>query len=225
MLDNINRKRLLLIGGVSFAGVGVCYIVGTVLTILIGSAPSSAIDYFASLSSHKLLSLSNFIAFTIADVLLVPSVVALYLALKDVNKKAVTAASVLMLLFVVFDAGVTEYNSLQLVALTQNYSAATTEAQRLAYTQTANSLLSTLPVSTLLSFVISSVAVLIIGLVMLKSTFSRRNAILGVAIGVAGTLAGFYIFLPALSVLLSPSMFVFGVWCVTVGYTISKKHR
>jgi hypothetical protein len=218
-----HSKRLLQVGGVALIGVGVCYVAGTALSLLIGPAPSGAEAYLNALSGHRLLSFSNFLFFALADVLLVPSVIALYLKLKGVNHKATIAASAFMLLFVVFDFAITELNSLQLVSLTQTYTSATSEAQRATYMATANSLLQTLPLSTLLSFVISSVALLIFGLVMLKGNFGKRLALFGVVIGVAGTLGGFYIFVPALALLLSPSMFAFGIWGILTGPKVYKQ--
>ena len=219
---NKPSKRLLQVGAIALVGVGLCYMLGTTFSLLIGPAPSGAQEYMTAISAHKLLSIGNFALFALADILLVPSTMALYVKFRGVNQKAMIAASALMLAFVVFDFAVTEWSSLQLVGLTQTYATATGDTQRIATIATANSLLSTLPLNTLLSFVVSSLGVLVIAWVMLKGGFSRRTAILGIVIGIVGTLGGFYIFVPALSLLLSPSMFAFGIWGVIVGRKIYK---
>jgi hypothetical protein len=215
-------KRMYKVGGVSLVIVGVSYLVAAVLSLMIGPAPSEAVEYMNALSAHRLLSLTNFAFFTLADIFIVPAAIALYLALKDTNKPAMLTASALMILFAVFDAGITELNSFQLVALTQNLAAATSEAQRSAIMVTANSILSTLPIVTLCSFVISSVGLVITASVMLKGSFSKRATLPGLTAGIAGTLGGFYIVVPVLSLLIMPSLIAMGVWGVFAGRAVQK---
>jgi hypothetical protein len=186
---NENRRKLIYkVGGLSLIVVGVSYIVVALLSLMIGPAPSSAIEYMNALSTNRLFSITNFAFFTMADIFLVPASLAAYFALKGVNKKAIAIASTLMITFAVFDALVTESTSFELVSLTQNFSSATNEAQRATVMITAKSLLSTLPASTLCSFAVSSVALLIMAIVMLRSNFSKRAALPGLTAGIAGTI-------------------------------------
>jgi hypothetical protein len=209
-------------GGFSLIIVGISYLIGAALSLIIGPAPSGTIDYMNALASHKLISLINFAFFTLADVFLIPAAICLYYMLKSINKKAITIASLLIIVFAVFDAGITEFASVQLVVLTQNFSAATNDAQRTAIMLTANSLLSTLPISTLCSFVISSVGLLITAIVMKKASFPRLSTLPGVTAGIGGTLGGFYIVVPAFAVLMVPSMFAMGVWGIFAGREVRK---
>jgi hypothetical protein len=76
---------------------------------------------------------------------------------------------------------------------------------------------SMLALSTFYSWVVFSIGVLIISIVMLKGVFSKLTAYLGIAVGIVATVAGFYVFLPALAVLTLPSLVAFGLWCVLAG--------
>jgi hypothetical protein len=220
---NMRSKLMYRIGGISLIIVGLSYLFGALLSLIIGPAPSGAVEYMDALAAHRLLSLTNFAFFTLADICLIPAAIALYHILKGTNKTAMMIASGLIMLFAVFDAVVTELTSFELVALTQNLAAATSEAQCSAIMVTANNLLSTLPPATLCSFVVSSVGLLITALVMLKGTsFSKRAALPGLTAGIAGTLGGFYIMLPALSLLIMPSLIAMGIWGIFAGRRVQK---
>lgn len=224
MIETTMRPKLIYkIGGVSLIIVGLSYLLGAILSLMIGPAPSSAVEYLDALAAHKLLSITNFVFFTLADICLIPAAIALYRILKGTNKNAMRIASGLIILFAVFDAIITELTSFELVALSQNLAVATSEAQRSAIMLTANSLLSTLPAATLCSFVISSVGLLITAAVMLKgSSFSKRATLPGLTAGIAGTLGGFYIMLPVLSLLIMPSLIAMGFWGIFAGRAIQK---
>ena len=209
-------------GGFSLIIVGVSYLIGAILSLIIGPAPSGAIEYMDALAAHKMLSITNFAFFTLADVFLIPASLAAYYALKGVNKKAMTIASALMIIFAVFDAAITEFTSFELVSLTQNFAVATSEAQRLAIMVTANSLLLTLPVITMCSFVVSSVGLFIMALIMLKGNFSKRAALPGLVAGIAGTIGGLYIIVPIFALLIIPSLFAMGMWGIFAGRAIRK---
>jgi hypothetical protein len=223
MIETSTRSKVMYkVGGISLVIVGISYIVGAVLSLIIGPAPSDALDYLNALSAHRLLSMTNFAFFTLADVFIVPAAITLYITLKDTNKPAMLTASTLMIVFAVFDAGITELNSFQLVALSQNLAAATSEAQRSAIMLTVNSIQSTLPIITLCSFVISSIGLAITAAVMVKGAFSKRATLPGLTAGVAGTLGGFYIIVPILSVLMVPSIIAMGIWGIFAGRAIQK---
>ena len=222
----MNEKRskwLNKAGGLSLVIVGVSYLIGAILSLIIGPAPSGTIDYMNALAAHKLLSLINFAFFTLADIFLIPAAIGLYFLLKKINKKAISIASLLIIVFAVFDAAITEFSSFRLVALTQNFATATNDIQRTAIMSTASNLLSTLPLSTLCSFVISSVGLLITAIVMRKASFRRLSTLPGLTAGIGGTLGGFYIVVPLFAALMIPSMLAMGVWGIFAGREVRKK--
>lgn len=218
-------RYLYRIGGLAMFVIGFLYYASVVLSAILGPAPSNGEAYLNALARHVSAAQLNFVVWILADLLLIPVTFALYFALKGINKNAMLLASGFMGLFVILDLAVTELNSLVAVSLSQSYMAATTDAMRSTYVAASNYALATLPLGTFYSFVISSIGVLIIGLVMMKGVFPRAVGLLGIAVGIEGTLAGFYILVPILSVLLIPSLATFGIWSIFAGIRLFRLGR
>lgn len=218
-------KGVYQVGGVGMAVAGVCYVVGAVISVILGPPPSGDEAYLQALAGHVVLSQINFGLFALADFGFLPAALALSLALKHLAKNAMLIAVGALGLFIVLDLGITELNSLTLVTLTQQYAAATTAAQRAAYTAAADYALATLPLATFYSFLVSSIGFLIVSLVMLKGVFGKRTAYLGIISTIAGILGAFYVVVPILALLLSPCLIAFGIYLVLGGvrlYTLGK---
>jgi len=212
-----NRKGLYLIGGISLIIIGILYFTGMILSIVIGPPPSSSVTYFNAISLHPIVSSINFGAFIVAHFLLIPAVLALYFILKDVNRTAMLLATAFWGVFIVLDIGVTEMNSIALVTLSHSYAVAASDAQRSAYLTGASYALATLPLATFYSYVVSSIGLLITAVLMLKGPFMRAVALFGIGASVLGIIGGFYIFMPALAVLLAPCLVAFVLWLIFTG--------
>jgi hypothetical protein len=210
------------VGGICLILTGSIYLIGAVLSIILGPAPSGGEQYLKSVAGHTHLAQINFGLFALTDFLLMPAALAFYLALKQLARNAMLIAAGLMGLFIVLDLAVTEMDSLTLVTLTQHYAAATSETQRSAYVAAADYARATLPIATFYSYVVSSAGFLITSLVMLKGTFSKPTAFLGIAACLEGIVGGFYVILPALAALLIPSLITFGIWSLLAGSRLCK---
>jgi Domain of unknown function (DUF4386) len=204
------------LGGVCLFLTGLLFFAGAALSILIGPAPLGGEAYLNGVAAHPMLSRLNFGAFALTDFLLVPGLLALYLALRRIDKNAMLVAAGLIALYVVLDLAITELNSLTLVALTREYEAAA-EAEKPAYVAAASYALATLPLGTFLSYVVSSFGLLIVSVVMLKGVFSRPTAWVGIVASAEGLVGGFYVLVPVLAVLLVPSLLAFGIWSLLAG--------
>ncbi len=211
------RRGLLRAGGACLLVCGLIYIAGAALSIVIGPPPSGGEPYLRAPAGHAAVSEANFALWVLADVLLLPATLALYLALEPVARNAMLVAAALMVLFAVLDLAVTERVSLALVALARQYTAAASGVQRAAWAAAADHALATLLIATFLSHAVSSVGLLIIGIVMWRGAFGRLAAILGIAAAVEGILGGFYPVIPALALLLVPSLVAFGLWALLAG--------
>ena len=215
-------KGLYRVGGLCLLLIGVSYLIGAVLSIIIGPAPSGGELYLKSLAGHVMLAQVNFGLFALTDFLLLPAVLALYLALKHLAKNPMLIAAVLLALFLVLDLAITEVNSLTLVSLTQHYTAATSDAQRAAYVAAADYALATIPIANFFSYAVSSVGLLITSLVMLKGVFNRPTALLGIVASLEGIGGSLYVFVPAFAQLLVPSLITFGLWALFAGTRLNK---
>src|SRR5215813_13024602 len=122
------------VGGISALLVGVAYVITIGLYVGVGVPPSGGgearLQYLVGKSAEwwAILGLSVF-----TDLLFVPLALALYRALKGVNRDVMAVATACVALFVVLDLAVTWPNYSSLIALSGDYAAATSDAGRAAY--------------------------------------------------------------------------------------------
>jgi hypothetical protein len=215
-------KGIYKVGGISMLVFGLIYIIATILNFTLAVPPGDSLAFLNSLSSHATLARVIYGLYSLAAFLLLVAATALYLALKQINKNAMLVATGLLFLFIVLDLALTEFNSLTLITLTQHYMAATIEAQRLAYMAAMDYDLATIPIATFYSWVVGSLGFLIVSVVMLKGIFGKPLAYFGIIINIAGILGGFYIFIPILTVFLTPILIFWGIWLILVGFRLYK---
>ena len=210
-------KGVYRVGGIAMMATGALYYAFIVMGSIIGPAPSSGDDYYNALAAHTTVAQALFWIFIVSDLLLLPGLLAFYFALKGVNQNAMTLAAAIVALYLIFDIAVTETASLTLVTLIQQSASATTDAQRTAYAAAADFARATLPMATFLSWFLGCVGWLIVNVVMLRGSFVKATAALGIAFSVEGILGSFYLLVPAFTVLLNPALATFGIWCIFSG--------
>lgn len=208
--------------GIAMVATGVLYFIGMSLGSVIGPPPSSGEDYLSGLAANTTVAQALFWTFALTDFLLVPGMLALYLVLKGVNKNAMFLATALLGIYIIFDLAVTETASLTLVALIQQDAAATTDTQRAAYAAAADYARATLPMATFLSWLVGCIGWLIVNVVMLRGSFYRAVAALGIAFSIEGIIGSGCFLVPALAVLLNPALVTFGVWSIFVGIRLTR---
>jgi len=210
-------------GGISALLVGVLFIIAIPLSLAMGPTPSGGEAILKYYSGQTTLASSVHGIGILSDVLFVPVVLALYLALKGVNKNAMLTATGFGGLFLALDLGVTDIAWIALTSLSQNYAAATTDVQRAAYVATANYALAIGAVGmTVYSTLILSIWLLITAVVMLKGIFSRVTAYLGIVASIAGFVYSISLFVPALAMSIVIAMVLFAIWLLLAGYRLYK---
>ena len=186
-----DARWLYQVGGISALLLGVGYVITIPLYAHVGAPPQGGepvLKYLVGKSATwwVIVALS-----VLTDVLFVPVGLSLYAALKDVNRHVMMVASAFVALFVVLDLAVTWTNYAALISLSGNYASAASDAQRQAYVAAAN--YATAVIDSRLEAVYAigflSFAILLIGVVMLKSSFNRITAYLALATGVLGVVA------------------------------------
>jgi len=221
-------KWLYRAGGISALLLGIGYIVTIPLYVQAGAPPSGGearLQYLAGKTTvwWAILGLS-----VLTDFLFVPVALALYRALKGVNRNAMLVATAFVGLFVALDLAVTWPNYAALIALSGDYAAATNDTQRAAYVAAANYASAVLE-STLegvYSIATLSVGILMIGLVMLKGAFGKGTAYLGVATGILGvvSVAGPF-FVSTVGVAIIVASVLTTVWVLFVGHRLYRLGR
>jgi hypothetical protein len=216
-------KWLYRVGGISALVLGIAYIAIFPVYAYVGAPPNGGeawLEYAVGKTAAwwAILGLS-----VLTDLLFVPVGLALYLALKGVNRDMMLVATAFVGLFIVLDLAVTWSNYASLIALGDNYAAATTEAQRAAYVAAASyaSAVLTSTLEGVYSIVILSLGILMIGLVMLRAIFSKTAAYLGLATGILGivSVAGSFL-VSSLSVTIIIASILTTIWLLFVGYRL-----
>jgi hypothetical protein len=181
-------KQLYRVGGISAIVLGLSYIVIIALYAVGGAPPSAAEEWLKYLHGHAatwwtILGLS-----VLTDCLFVPVALSLYHVLKDVNRNAMLAGAGFLVLFVILDLAVTWPNYSSLLTLSVQYAAATSDAQRAACVAAAHGAAAVLTSGLVgvYAILVPSLGYLIVGLIMLKATFSRVTGYVGMASGILG---------------------------------------
>jgi hypothetical protein len=138
-IDGVDQKRWYRVGGLAALVLGICYVAIIPLYAHVGVPPHGGGEaWFMYLSGKTtfwwtILGLSVF-----TDFLFVPVALALYLALKGVNRNAMLLATAFVGLFVVLDLAITWSHYASILTLYRDYSKAADDAQRAGYLAAAN---------------------------------------------------------------------------------------
>lgn len=224
---DVSWKGVYRIGGIALVAAGILVLIGTTFGYYLGTPPGNNEAYLQALANHPALARLTYWSWVFIDILLIIGMLGLYLALKGINKNAMLVAAGLVGLFLILDLGITEFNSLTLITLTQSYAAATSDAQRLAYQAAENWGLATIPIASFFSWMGPSTGFLIVAIVMQKSGFGKFTANLGMISNGLGILCSLYFLLPVplLSILLTPVLIAYGIWHIAAGRRLFRLGR
>src|SRR5258706_1338896 len=211
------------VGGISALALGIGYILIIALYIPVGAPPSGAEARLTYLAGNPMAWWAILGLSVLTDFLFIPLALALYVALKGINRNAMLLATACVALFVVLDLAITWPNYAALIPLSGNYATATTDAQRAIFIAAA-SYPSAVSESSLLGFYIifaPGVGILITSLVMLKGIFSKSTGYLCVATGIFSIISvvGPF-FVSALSVTVIIASLLTTVWVLFAGYRL-----
>jgi hypothetical protein len=198
----------------------------TVVQIIVFVAsppPSTVIDFFSLFQKNALLGLLAMDLLLMADYALWGLMyLALYAALRRVSESFMVIATALGLLGVaVFFASNTAFNML---SLSQQYAAATTDIQRNALLAAGEAMLAIFNGTAFqASYIFLSLAPLTIAVVMLRSpVFGKATA----WVGIAGNVLGFGLFVPGIGILLALlSVVVLAIWNVLIARALFRLVR
>jgi hypothetical protein len=187
----VDHRELYRVGSVSAIVLAFVYVLITGLYVMTGPLPTGGEAALTHLAGKEAVwwAIVGLSVFT--DLLYVPVVLGLYLALAPVNRNAMLLGAGLVIVFVVLDLAITWPNFAALISLSGSYAATTDEPQRTVLIGAASYATAILESSLLAIYIIlvPGLGVLVIGLVMLRSAFGRAAGYLGVATGLAGIVA------------------------------------
>ena len=178
----------------------------------------TVIDWFTLFQDNRLLGLLSLDLLLMVDyVLLVPIVLALYVALRQTSESFVAIATALY--FVAIVVYFTSNTAFEMFSLSEGYAAATTDAQRGMYLAAGQTMLATFEGTAFqVSYVLASVAGIIIGAVMLRSDIFSRVAAYAL---IVGDVIGLGLYVPVIGIFLSIiSVPVLWIWYVLISRTL-----
>lgn len=214
---DLEVRRLYQVGGICALAIGVAYIIIVGLYAQVGAPPVGGAAWLEYLPG-KTTSWQAIIGLSVlTNFLFIPLALALYFALRGVNKSAMLIAVAFVGLFVVLELAVNWTAYASLLVLSHDYATATDDAQRAAYLAAANYPSAVLASRLALVYAIGTLSLgfLIIGLVMLRGVFGKATAYLGIVTGILGILA-----VAGLSVAVILNAIFATVWLLFVGYRL-----
>lgn len=215
-------------GGIAWLLVGLTFILIIVESVLTGPSLLHLLTSGSSISGADLQHIADqapllratFFTGVSSDVFFVVAALALYVALKGLNRDAMLVALAFLGLYIVLDLAVTGLNFGPLVTISQAYATATDPAQKAAYLAVATYSHAFSGLSQPISSGILSLGILIASLVMRKGIFSKLVANLGVLTALVGIAYGVSVVLPALGIFVGPSAEDETIWFLLVGYKL-----
>ena len=211
-------------GGLSAVVIAILYLLIVMLFALVGGAiPNGAEETLEFLHGHTAEWWAIIALSVLTNFLYLPVALSLYLALKEVNKNAMLVGAGLIVLFTILENAVSWPNFASLVALSDDYAAATSDAQQAAVLGAAGYASSIVGSALVVAYAILVPALgkLVIGLVMMRSTFGKVAAYLAVIAGILGivSVVGRFI-VDSLEQAVIFSSLLITIWLFWVGYRL-----
>ena len=199
-------------GAAAFAAVLIIPI--TIIVYIAWPPPDTVIGHFEQFQSSWLVGLLGMdLLYLLTNIILIPTWLALYMALRRTNESFMTVALTLGLVGIV--ALITARPIVEMQALSDQHAAATTEAQQAIVLAAGEALLAIYHGTAFnLHYLLGTIGLLIISFVMLNSdAFGKRIATVGIAANVV-TL-GFY--LPVIGIYISIfSVLFYWIWYLMI---------
>lgn len=217
-----NWKGAYKVGGVCFVLTGIFFILGFALTIAQGQPPSTIEETLTNIAGQKQLYQATNGAFVLSDLLAIPGMLALYLALKESKRTYALLATAMGVLGAALAIGL-RTGVHAMATLGSGYVATASEAQRAAYMATAELITGATDPGLILANVLLYGFTLTIGIAMRASVFGKGAAYLGIVtggLGIIGLVGG--ILVPALSMVTLLAALGWAVWFFIVGFRLYK---
>ena len=173
-------KGLYAVGGAAALIIGV-FIPIQIIVFIVSPPPSTVIDYFTLFQSNRILGLLDLDLLLIADTALsIPILLALYVALRRASESLMAIATALG--FVGIAAYFASNTAFNMLFLSEQYAAATTDAQRSMFLAAGQAMLAIYQGTAFhVNYVLGALALLTISVVMLRSNvFSKVTAYAGI---------------------------------------------
>jgi hypothetical protein len=209
------------LGGVCLFLTWVFFIIGFVLTIAQGPPPVAIEEILSSIGRQKLLYQTTNWVFVLSDLVPIPAMLALYLALKEIKRTHALVATAIGLLGVSM-AIILRLGVHTMGILGAGYLAASSEAQRAGYVFAAELINGATDPGLYLANRLLFGWTLIISIAMLEGVFGKGAAYLGIVTGIIGIAAMIGVFVPALAMIGLFGSIGWIIWWPMIGFKLYK---
>jgi len=211
-------KDMYKVGGFSlFAAGAVLYIYFLLMLTLKVSLPLNAQVVLDNPVPPAILS----VLAAVGEFLLLPGVLGLYFALKDINKNYMVIATALGVV-AAFMFLVCRGQVIALLPISGNYMATTSEVMKAAYLASADHAIEVGNVFSIMALMFLAVASILIGLVMLKGVFGKRIGYIVIVAGLLTLFGTFGVLIAPLTILTLFGLILSAVWQIVVGVKLYK---
>jgi hypothetical protein len=186
-------KWIYRVGGLSALVLGIGYLMTFIVITYAGGFPPPGTEArLAFFAEHAAGWWATTALMVFTDLLYVPVFLALYQALKGINKYMMALALACAGLFVVLDLAVTWTSYPSMIILGGDYAAATSDVQRAIIVAAAGypSAIIDFPLGGIYAIFMPALGLLLASLVIRKGIFSKTTVYLGLIAGISGILAG-----------------------------------
>lgn len=218
----IDEHWLYRVGGLSAIALAVAYIITMPLYFSAGATPQGGEAWLTYLNGRTTVWWAILGLSILTDFLFLPVMLALYFALKGINRDLLLIGIGFVALFAFLDLAVTWPNYAALINLSSGFASATNDVQRTSFIAAATYANAVLPYSlSVYSIIVISFGILLIALVMLRGVFSKVTAYVGLATGLLGTVATIAaFFVPALGAAVIVTSMLTILWLLLSGYRL-----
>jgi len=207
-------------GGIAAVAIFALYVVITLLFLIAGARPVGVQQWLVYIGAHRMVWWGILALSVATDLLFLPLLAALHKVLSPTGRVMTYAGIGLVTLFVILDLAITWPHYGRLISLSGRFAMASADTARTAAVSDAAS--SVAAISSILfsvyAIAVPALGILLLGIPMLKSSFSRAAAYLGFATGLfatAATVGG--VFTPRLALVSIAASVLTMVWALVVG--------
>ncbi len=211
------------IGGIAAVLIFALYVVITVLFLVAGARPSGAQQWLMYIGPHRAVWWGILILSVATDLLFLPLLAALRGALSSTNRVITHVGAGLVALFVILDLAITWPHYGKLISLSGRYAVAATDTARTVAVSEAMSSVAAISSTffSIYAILVPALGILLLGIPMLNSSFSKTAAYFGIATGVLATVATVGgVFTSDLAIVSIAASVLTTVWALIVGINL-----
>ena len=213
-----SEKGILKVGGFSLITAGFVLFLFFIALMVLQTSPTLTAEMVLD---DPVPSVSLYILAAFGELILMPGVLGLYVALKQVKKAHMVIGTALWLMAVVSFL-ISRTQIISLFRISGSYEATTSEVMKAAYLVSAEHTIELSNVFSNIALMLLGIASIIIGLAMLKEVFSKGLSYLVIISGTLTLLGAMGVIFEPITILTLFGLILSAIWQIIVGFKLIK---